>query len=326
MNLLSILGGNAFVMFNKDIAREVSVNASIIFGQLCSSYESFKNKEMITNKNGKEYFYLTSETIEEETALTYKQQLKAIKDLEEAGYIETLIMGQPARKYFHITDKIFEQFQVSSDKKEDLKKENKEEKTDEPLETQGKGIFDENSRYDKREIQGFPKEQGKPFHLGMAYKNINKKEIYKNNEINKNHNSNLNHIDIYELLWDTDLPMTLKQRIKIMIRNNEINLQPNQLLEIEDAYKYQISKGFIIPDCSLDDIEAINDFEFTNTICKMLTTVIDIYNMRGMIKEWVEQAYTYKKDQHATLSFGTIKNPVFYNWLEEDSENEHESY
>lgn len=323
MNLLSILGGNAFVMFNKDIAREVSVNAAIIFGQLCSSYESFKSKEMIIKKNGKEYFYLTSETIEEETALTYKQQLKAIKDLEKSGYIETSIMGQPARKYFHITDKIFDQFQVSSDKKEDLKKENKEEKTDEPLETQGKGIFDENSRYDKREELTFPKEQGKDFPFGQAYKNINKKEIYKNNKINKNHNSNLNHIDIYELLWDTDLPMTLKQRIKIMIRNNEINLQPNQLLEIEDAYKYQISKGFIIPDCSLDDIEAINDFEFTNTICKMLTTVKDIYNMRGMIKEWVEQAFTYKKDQYATVSFGTIKNPVFYNWLEEDSQNEY---
>lgn len=103
-----------------------------------------------------------------------------------------------------------------------------------------------------------------------------------------------------------------------MIRNNEINLQPNQLLEIEDAYKYQISKGYIIPDCSLDDTEAINDFEFTNTICKMLTTVKNIYNMKGMIKEWVGQAYTYKKDQHAIVSFGSIKNPIFYNWLEED--------
>jgi DNA-binding PadR family transcriptional regulator len=323
MNLLSILGGNAFVMFNKDIAREVSVNAAIIFGQLCSSYESFKSKEMITKKNGKEYFYLTSETIEEETALTYKQQLKAIKDLEEAGYIETVLMGQRRRKYFHITDEIFEQFQVSSDKREDLKKENNTEEVKEIPETQEDGLFDENSRYDKRETLEITKGNSADLPFGIAYKNINKKEIYINNKINKNHNSNLNHIDIYELLWDTDLPMTLKQRIKIMIRNNEINLQPNQLLEIEDAYKYQISKGFIIPDCSLDDIEAINDFEFTNTICKMLTTVKNIYNMRGMIKEWVEQAYTYKKDQYATVSFGTIKNPVFYNWLEEDSQNEY---
>ena len=55
---------------------------------------------MLTIKDGKEYYFLTSEVIEEETALTYKQQSKAIKDLEEAGYIETVIMGQPAHHVF----------------------------------------------------------------------------------------------------------------------------------------------------------------------------------------------------------------------------------
>ncbi|MFS0638594.1 hypothetical protein AB1K84_22100 [Mesobacillus foraminis] len=93
MNVLSILGGNVFVMFNKEIAREVSVNGAIIFGQLCSSYESFGSKNMLTNYHGNEYFFLTSEVIEEETALTYKQQLKAIKDLEAAGYIQNCNNG-----------------------------------------------------------------------------------------------------------------------------------------------------------------------------------------------------------------------------------------
>lgn len=69
-------------------------------------YESFGSKDMLTIRDGKEFFYLTSEVIEEETALSYKQQVKAIKDLEEAGYIESVIMGTPARKYFHITNKI----------------------------------------------------------------------------------------------------------------------------------------------------------------------------------------------------------------------------
>lgn len=91
MRLLSILGGNAFVMFNKELAHEVSVNGAIIFGQLCSSYESFGSKDMLAIKDGKEYFFLTSQVIEEETALSYKQQSKAIKDLEAAGYIETVI-------------------------------------------------------------------------------------------------------------------------------------------------------------------------------------------------------------------------------------------
>lgn len=179
MNVLSILGGNAFVMFNKEIAREVSVNGAIIFGQLCSSHESFGSKDMLTTYQGKEYFFLTSEVIEEETALTYKQQLKAIKDLEAAGYIQTVIMGQPARKYFHITNKIFEQFQVSSDKKEDLNKDNEQENPElEPS--------DEISSSDKKEIQALPKEQSLPDQKVMAYKEIKEKELNKNKNIKNN--------------------------------------------------------------------------------------------------------------------------------------------
>lgn len=48
-------------MFNKELAHEVSVNGAIIFGQLCSSYESFGSKKMLTVRDGKEYFYLIVE-------------------------------------------------------------------------------------------------------------------------------------------------------------------------------------------------------------------------------------------------------------------------
>ncbi|WP_252196991.1 hypothetical protein [Bacillus toyonensis] len=72
MKLISVLSGNGFVMYNKALAHTVSVNGAIIFGQLCSSYESFGSKGMLTIKGGKEYFFLTSDTLEEETALSYK--------------------------------------------------------------------------------------------------------------------------------------------------------------------------------------------------------------------------------------------------------------
>lgn len=68
--------------------------------------KAYSNKGMLTVKDEKEYFFLTSETLEEETALSYKQQLKAIKGLEQVGYIETKVMGVPSKKYFCITDKI----------------------------------------------------------------------------------------------------------------------------------------------------------------------------------------------------------------------------
>lgn len=146
---------------------------------------------------------------------------------------------------------------------------------------------------------------------------INKTDIKEIN-INKNLNPNPNLVDIYEILWDCNLPQELKNRIKVMIVNKQIYLNASQILEIEDAYKYQISKGFIIPDCSMEDPEALNDYEFSNTVVKMLTRVKDIKNMRGLIKEWVEQAFTYKKEQFYVFDYSSTGKSVLYDWLNDD--------
>lgn len=180
MKLMSILSGQGFVMYNKDLARSVSINGAIIFGQLCSSYESFGNKNMLTIKEGREYFFLTSETLEKETSLTYKQQLKAAKELEVAGYIETKVMGVPSKKYFHITDKIVEVLLLEgnpkSDKREDLNI---------PTDSEENTI---SSRNEKKEHLGMTKGNGKPLQKGSTIKKKNKKEKDKNNNINFNCN------------------------------------------------------------------------------------------------------------------------------------------
>ncbi|OAK22302.1 hypothetical protein [Bacillus wiedmannii] len=178
MKLISVLSGNGFVMYNKELAHTVSVNGAIIFGQLCSSYESFSNKGMLTVKEGKEYFFLTSDTLEEETALSYKQQLKAIKELEQAGYIETKVMGVPSKKYFSITDKIVQELlsevNPSSDKREDL-----DVSTNPEIVQQ-----DRSSSLDQRETLELPKGNGKPVQKGSTIKKKNKKEQDKNNKDN----------------------------------------------------------------------------------------------------------------------------------------------
>jgi len=174
MKLMSALSGKGFVMYNKQLAKLVSVNAAIIFGQLCASYESFNGKGMLTIKDKKEYFFLTSETLQEETALTYKQQLKAIKDLEQVGYIETKIMGVPSKKYFYITDKIvqelFNEGKSSSDKKEDLESTSNQEAV----------IQKVTPSYDQMESLGVLKGNGKPVQKGSSIKEKNKKEKTKN--------------------------------------------------------------------------------------------------------------------------------------------------
>ncbi|MDM5357196.1 hypothetical protein [Peribacillus sp. ACCC06369] len=177
MKLMSLLSGKGFVMFNKELAHEVSVNRAIIFGQLCSSYESFGSKKMLTVRDGKEYFYLTSGVLEEETALSYRQQLKAIKDLEDAGYIESVIMGSPSKKYFHITDKIVQHLlpkvAVSSDKNADLNEENEKGTS---VQKQSEDFLS----HDKNVTLAITKEQSKPVQKLPAYKKKNKKEQYKN--------------------------------------------------------------------------------------------------------------------------------------------------
>lgn len=113
MNLMNALSGQGFVMYNKDLAHEVGVNASIIFGQLCSSHnywdqrEKNERKKYFMIKDGKRWFYMIADDIQAETALTTRQQKPAIDKLIEAGYLEAEIMGTPAKKYFHITKKIY---------------------------------------------------------------------------------------------------------------------------------------------------------------------------------------------------------------------------
>lgn len=176
MKFISILSGNGFVMYNKEIAKSVSVNGAIIFGQLCSSYESFNKKGMLTKKDNKDYFFLTSDCIEEETSLTYKQQLKAIKELEKAEYIETKVMGVPAKKYFHVTEKILKDFlsnsNPSSDKREDLNISAVPDTNEQ---------IDSSTSIDKRETLGMPKDITKSLQKGSTIKKKNKKEQYKEN-------------------------------------------------------------------------------------------------------------------------------------------------
>ena len=168
MNLMSLLSGKGFVMFNKDLAHEVSVNAAIIFGQLCSSYESFSNKKMLKVIDGKEFFFLTSNTLEKETALSYKQQMKAVSELEKSGYIETTLTGVPAKKHFHITEKIYSKVlsNSSSDKREELNISTIPENNED---------YESPSLY-KREKLDMPKGNNKIVQKGSTIKKNNKKD------------------------------------------------------------------------------------------------------------------------------------------------------
>jgi len=122
---------------------------------------------------------------------------------------------------------------------------------------------------------------------------------------------------IYEILWNTNIPQYLKVRIKVLLINQSVNLSSKEILLIEDAYNYQKQKGFVVPDCSMDDIDSLNDFEFSKTVEKMLMTVKEIDNIRGLIKSWIELAFSYKRNENNVIDYSNNSKLPFYDWLNE---------
>ncbi|PEW48958.1 hypothetical protein CN431_08515 [Bacillus cereus] len=290
MKLISVLSGNGFVMYNKALAHTVSVNGAIIFGQLCSSYESFGSKGMLTIKDGKEYFFLTSDTLEEETALSYKQQLKAIKELEQAGYIETKVMGVPSKKYFSITDKIVQELlsevNPSSDKREDL-----------DVSTNPETVQQESeSSLSKRETLALPKGNGKPVQKGSTIKKKNKKEQDKNNKeyiVNNNADAQVNN-------------STLNM--------NKMFLFKDRVLETVHKYQSEFSTGRWDKKTYLDIVNKFMNEAIERGV-HLEVNCVDSY-VYGFLKKTAhhhDMKYSKKKFE------GKSDTVLMYNWLEENT-------
>ncbi|MFX3625663.1 MAG: hypothetical protein ACE3JP_16900 [Ectobacillus sp.] len=290
MKLISILSGKGFVMYNKELAHSVSVNGAIIFGQLCSSYESFRSKGMLTVRDNKEYFFLTSETLEEETALSYKQQLKAAKELEEAGYIETKVMGVPSKKYFHITDKIVDELlgSLSSSKREDLNA-----PTNQEQEVQN--VF---PRYDKRENLELPKGNTKPVQKGSTIKKKNKKEQYKKNKEYIVNNS-------------ADAPVNNSTTLSM----NKMSLFKNQVLNASDKFRAEFSIGRWDKKTYLDIVNKFM-YEAIERGVHLEVNCVDSY-VYGFLKQTVH----HHDMKHGKKEFeGKSERIPMYNWLEGDND------
>ncbi|OSX90266.1 hypothetical protein S3E15_01830 [Bacillus mycoides] len=292
MKLISILSGNGFVMYNKELAHTVSVNGAIIFGQLCSSYESFGSKGMLTVKEEKEYFFLTSETLEEETALSYKQQLKAIKELEQAGYIETKVMGVPSKKYFSITDKIVQdllsEVNPSSDKREDLNV------STNPETVQQESEFS----LSKRETLALPKGNGKPVQKGSTIKKKNKKEQDKNNKDNIIVNNNAD-----------------AQVNNSTLNMNKMSLFKKQVLEAVHKYQSEFSIGRWDKKTYLDIVNQFM-YEAIERGIHLEVKCVDSY-VYGFLKKTAhhhDMKYGKKKFE------GKSERIPLYNWLEDNNE------
>lgn len=108
VNLLSLLNGDNFGVFNRELAHQIGLHEAIIFYELVAKHQ-FLEKSHIEIDGTDGYFFCTTDNLLERTTLKRKPQTAAIKNLIKLGLIEQRNYGLPMKRYFRINvEKIFE--------------------------------------------------------------------------------------------------------------------------------------------------------------------------------------------------------------------------
>jgi len=94
-----LLSSSAFIIFNKELARQVGLKEAILLADLISKEEYF-----IANGMTDGWFFNTEVNIEKDTTLTPYQQRKCLKTLKTNLVLETKRKGIPAKQYFKINE------------------------------------------------------------------------------------------------------------------------------------------------------------------------------------------------------------------------------
>jgi len=92
-----LLSSTAFLVLNKELARQVGLKEAVLLADLISKEEYF-----IANGMTDGWFFNTEANIEKDTTLTPYQQRRCLKVLKDKGLIEAKRKGIPAKKYFKI--------------------------------------------------------------------------------------------------------------------------------------------------------------------------------------------------------------------------------
>ena len=104
-----LLSSTAFLIVNKELAKQVGLKSAVLLADLISKEEYFISKGMTDG-----WFFNTAKNIEDDTSLTSHQQRKAIKNLKDLGIIETKVVGIPAKQNFKIMEnKLLSYFNTS---------------------------------------------------------------------------------------------------------------------------------------------------------------------------------------------------------------------
>jgi len=100
-----LLSSTAFLVLNKELARQIGLKEAVLLADLISKEEYF-----IANGMTDGWFFNTEANIEKDTTLTPYQQRKCIKSLKKNGIIETKRKGVPAKQYFKVNEELVVKF------------------------------------------------------------------------------------------------------------------------------------------------------------------------------------------------------------------------
>jgi len=100
-----LLSSTAFLVLNKELAKQIGLHEAVLLADLISKEEYF-----IANGMTDGWFFNTSKNIEKDTTLTPYQQRNCIKNLKKYGIIEVKRKGVPAKQYFKINEELVVKF------------------------------------------------------------------------------------------------------------------------------------------------------------------------------------------------------------------------
>lgn len=101
-------------MVNKKICKELGFEAAVILSDLISKRQYFiENKDLSID----DYFFNTAENITIDTGLSKYQQSAAIEKLKSFNFLDSKILGVPAKKYFKIFDNNILKYLIPSSQK-----------------------------------------------------------------------------------------------------------------------------------------------------------------------------------------------------------------
>ena len=94
-----LLSSTAFIVLNKELAKQVGLKEAVLLADLISKEEYFISKGMTDG-----WFFNTEANIEADTTLNSYHQRKCLKTLKKFKIIETKRKGIPAKQYFKINE------------------------------------------------------------------------------------------------------------------------------------------------------------------------------------------------------------------------------